>query len=89
MMESDAYLIWSHKKGMWWMDEAQGYTPRLSEAGRYSRADALMHCTCVRHGVTALPSLPVRLDDLLVTLRGSLGQEYERGTGPSGVEPWE
>ncbi len=84
MMESQVYLIWSVARLMWWGDEAQGYTPRLSEAGRYSRADALMHCSCVRHGVTALPSLPVRLDDLLVTLRGSLGEEYQKG-----IEPWE
>ncbi len=89
MMESEVYLIWSVARLMWWMDEAQGYTPRLSEAGRFSRANALIHCSAVRHGVTALPSLPVRLDDLLVTLRGSLGEEYQRGNGPGGIEPWE
>jgi hypothetical protein len=34
------YLIWSHRHREWWRAERQGYSRTLSDAGRYSKADA-------------------------------------------------
>jgi hypothetical protein len=80
---TNEYLIWSHEHGAWWRAGARGYTRRLSEAGRYSRDNALLICanaipsTADTNGW--LPELPVRLADLHAMLRGPLGEEYETG----------
>jgi hypothetical protein len=34
------FVIWSFEHGAWWMSGGQGYTPYLTRAGRYSRAEA-------------------------------------------------
>jgi hypothetical protein len=85
------YLVWSHEHGAWWGPGGCGYTPKLSQAGRYSRADALMICTRAIPGTAAregsLPELPVRLDDLLDMLCGPHGEIYEPGLGMSNGRP--
>jgi hypothetical protein len=88
MSDDDTYLVLSAEHGGWWGPDHCGYTYRLSEAGRYSRADALMICADAIPGTAsrmrALPELPVRLADVLAMLRGPNGEEYEPGS-----EPWE
>lgn len=78
--DPDAYLIWSHEHRAWWGPNKTGYVRRLSEAGRYSRADALMICTNAIPGARGgtLNELPVRLEDMLAMLRDPLGAEYVR-----------
>lgn len=29
------YLIWNHERNMWWRGCHNGYTPSITEAGRY------------------------------------------------------
>lgn len=91
-MSDDAWLVWSHEHRQWWRPGRWGYTPRLSEAGRYSHADALAICQKAVPGAAhfgALTELPVRLEDVLLMLRGRDGSRYERGSGPLGLQPWE
>ncbi len=61
------YLIWSHEHRGWWRP-GNGYTPRLSEAGRFTRDRALKICAEAMPGQAdrtgMLPELPVRLADL-------------------------
>ncbi len=86
--EAETYLVWSHEHAAWWSPGGFGYTQRLSQAARMSRADALMICARAIPGTAgrtgALPELPVRLDDLMHMLRGPTGEAYEPGT-----ESWE
>jgi len=37
----EPYLIWSGHKRMWWRENYRGYTPQATEAGKYTRAEAL------------------------------------------------
>jgi hypothetical protein len=82
-MSDGLYLVWSHEHGAWWRPGGLGYTPRLSEAGRFSRADALMICANAIPGTAArkgwLPELPIALTDVLDMLRGPSGEEYVPG----------
>lgn len=71
----DVYLIWSNEHRAWWGPGSHGYVPGLSGAGRYSREQTLAICqralgTAVHIGMLA--ELPVRLDDVLAFLQGSL-----------------
>lgn len=91
MVPGDAdgvYLIWSNEHRAWWGSDRAGYVSRLSQAGRYSQADALLVCTHAIPGTAdrlgMLPEIPVRLFDVLLMLRGPLGEEYEPGE-----EAWE
>jgi hypothetical protein len=63
------YLIWSHEHRAWWGPGRSGYTPRLSQAGRYSHAEALRLCAEAMPGTStdmgALPELPVLEADVL------------------------
>jgi hypothetical protein len=34
------YLIWSEEHGAWWRPAKWGYSQRIRDAGRYSKADA-------------------------------------------------
>jgi len=80
-------LVWSHKRGAWRSNRNE-YERRLSHAGHYTIADALMICTNAIGGTAdrdgALPELPVRLCDVLAMLRTPDGAEYEPGG-----ESWE
>lgn len=72
LMDDDIYLIWSNEHRAWWRAEEGGYTPRLSEAGRYTRRDALRICTdaAPRAGlIGALSELPVLAADVVVMHR--------------------
>lgn len=35
------YLLWDNERGMWWRPDGQGYTHDRSEAGRYTRDEAV------------------------------------------------
>jgi hypothetical protein len=65
---SDPYLIWSHEHKRWWGPGESGYTRHVSQAGRYSHADAVAICAKAIPGnakaLGALPELPVRLSDV-------------------------
>lgn len=68
MATQDKYLIWSHEHGGWWGPDRCGYQKRFSQAGRYTREQALQICTEAMPGTTArmgaLPELPVRESDV-------------------------
>jgi hypothetical protein len=62
---ADLYLVWSHEHSGWWRKGGAGYTPHLSQAGHYTRAEALRIATMAIPGAEhALNELPVRLDDV-------------------------
>lgn len=67
-MNDDSYLIFSVEHTAWWGPGGCGYPRRLSEAGRYTRDQALRICTDAMPGTAArlgaLPELPVREDDV-------------------------
>ena len=68
MAEERDYLVWSHEHAAWWTP-GRGYAARLSEAGHFTRAEALRICGNAMPGtadrIGALPELPVRLADVL------------------------
>lgn len=39
------WLIWSHEHGLWWAPDGRGYRADVTEAGRYTRADAEHNCS--------------------------------------------
>ena len=84
----DLYLVWSHEHGAWWGPDGCGYMRGLSNAGRYSHAEALHICTRAMPGTSrqlgALPELPVREHDVM-TMRDRFRAEFS-GLPP---EPWE
>jgi hypothetical protein len=85
MDDETDYLIWSNEHGAWWATNRQGYTRHLSLAGRYNHADALMICTqAVPGSRQTLNELPVQVRDMMLMLRGPMGEAYEPGT-----ELWE
>jgi hypothetical protein len=79
---NDEYLIWSHEHGRWWGPGGCGYVSRMSQAGRYSREQALRICVKAVPGTAdrmgALPELPVRLVDA-ETIRDRFLSEYAVG----------
>lgn len=40
-MNEPKYLIWSNQHSAWWRNEGRGYTAIISEAGRFSREQAI------------------------------------------------
>jgi hypothetical protein len=40
MSTEERYVIWSEEHGAWWAPNRLGYTRQLSQAGRYSKAEA-------------------------------------------------
>ncbi|KKK82129.1 hypothetical protein LCGC14_2806510, partial [marine sediment metagenome] len=34
------YVIWSHEHQAWWRPDCCGYTQEVSEAGKYTKAEA-------------------------------------------------
>jgi hypothetical protein len=84
----ELYLVWSHENGAWWGPDGCGYVCGLSEAGRYSHAEALDICTRGLPGTSrrlgAFPELPMREHDVM-TMRDRF-----RATFPGAPsEPWE
>lgn len=76
---SDPYLIWSHEHDMWWGPGRCGYVTSLTDAGRYSRDQAMDICTRAIPGTAArlhaLSELPVRLADV-VMMREKFREQY-------------
>jgi len=71
----DWYLVWSNEHRRWWGPGQRGYVERVSEAGRYTRASALLICqralgTAGHMGIFA--ELPVRLRDVEDFVRGQM-----------------
>ena len=66
---ADNYLVWSHEHGMWWRANRHGYSRSVSDAGRYSRDEAIKICALARNGIgdldTPPPEIPVRVEDLI------------------------
>lgn len=60
------YLVWSNEHAKWWGPGKTGYTPLVSNAGRYSRAEALAICADAMVGwkLPVPPEIPVRLADV-------------------------
>lgn len=83
---NEPYLIWSHEHHAWWRQAGLGYTPRLSEAGVFTREVALRICRRAIPGTStvlgALPALPVRFDDVTDITRPYLDAH------PGRKEPW-
>jgi hypothetical protein len=81
------YHIWSHEHGKWWGSFGNGYTRRLSEAGRYTKRDAILICCRAMPGsalhLSAFPEIPVRRSDVQEVADLYNGQKL------SGKEPWE
>jgi hypothetical protein len=40
MTDEDVFVIWSFEHDAWWGPDRTGYTRDLSQAGRYTEADA-------------------------------------------------
>jgi len=82
----ETYLIWSDEHQGWWCPGGRGYTPRVSEAGRYSRASAMTICTNAIPGQAAregmLLELPVRASDI-----AEMADAYAQQFGDN-REPW-
>ena len=73
MAEERDYLIWSHEHGAWWA-AGRGYARWLSEAGRYTRTEAIRISANAIPGtanrIGALPELPARLEDVMLLRDG-------------------
>jgi ribosomal protein S27AE len=71
----DPYLVWSNEHRRWWGPGQCGYFDRVSQAGRYSREQALAICrqalgTAGHMGIFA--ELPVLLRDVEDFVRGQM-----------------
>ena len=69
------YLVWSNEHRAWWGPFHAGYVKRVSDAGRYTRQQALDICqralgTAGQMGIFA--ELPVRLRDVEDFVRGQM-----------------
>jgi hypothetical protein len=75
---ADIYLIWSHEHARWWGPGRCGYVVSISEAGQYTREQALQICRKAipgtAHDLGRLPELPVRLADVLAFTSGFLAE---------------
>jgi hypothetical protein len=64
--DNERYLVWSHEHGRWWR-KSNGYTSHISQAGRFSRTQALDICQGATIGtasrIGAMPELMVREAD--------------------------
>lgn len=62
------YLIWSNEHQAWWGPGRCGYVRGLTQAGRYTRAEALKICKNAVPGTAAdlgmLPEIPVHAMDI-------------------------
>ncbi|WP_138465333.1 hypothetical protein [Poseidonocella sp. HB161398] len=65
-MELD-YLVWSNEHRRWWGKRKRGYVTELAEAGRFTRAEALLKCADAMGGMALdapLAEVPVRIEDV-------------------------
>jgi hypothetical protein len=81
-------LVWSVEHNAWWRPDGNGYTRRLSQAGRYDYRVALSICAKAVPGTSsdigALPELPVRAADA-EEIRNRFRTEFPRLP----LHPWE
>lgn len=79
MRERDStYLIWSNPN-QGWLKPIIGYSPKLTEAGGYSRSAAMGICAAaitgaMRTGDMIVSELPVRLADVQEFIKGRASQ---------------
>jgi hypothetical protein len=74
-MSEEVYLIWSHEHSAWWAPGMQGYVCRISNAGRYSREDAIKICSNALFGSKRSPNeVPVRLADVTAMVDGFIAR---------------
>ena len=82
------YLVWSNEHRAWWGPGGRGYTAQLSEAGRYSKEQALNICTNAMPGTSErmgmLPELPVLVQDA-EAMRARFRAQYPA----TSAEAWE
>lgn len=84
------YLLWSGKHQAWWRPDARGYTPTERDAGRYTRAEAVLHVIAsaqcgVRDQVTSMVAAPdnwVAQSPTPVVLSVDPGAQVEQEAGP-------
>lgn len=70
----EPYVIWSNEHQAWWKAGRHGYSVDFEQAGRYSRADALMICADARGGWSPCKPPP----EIALPLRDAM--EVERTT---------
>lgn len=63
------YLIWSNEHQAWWGPDRCGYVRAVTQAGRYSRSEAIEICKRAIPGTAAgigmLPEIPVHGLDVM------------------------
>lgn len=59
------WLVYSREHNLWWRPNASGYTHHMSEAGRYSQADATKHCLSRSRGDDGPPEFMVPAPETL------------------------
>lgn len=77
-----SYLIWSNEHRAWWGPSFLGYEKKLTEAGGYTRNEALKICADALPGAMeqmgVLSELPVRRADVLEFITGRFVPESIR-----------
>lgn len=85
---ADVYLIWSVEHGAWWGPARRGYVGQVSQAGRYTGAEATAIAAHAipgtAHRIGRLPDLPVQLA-VVETIR----EAYRAAMPGRGAESWE
>jgi hypothetical protein len=78
--DDELYLVWSNEHKAWWAGGRAGYVPKVSQAGRYSRAVALTICSGAIVGTSErigmLPEIPVRASDAVTMVSGMSGEPW-------------
>lgn len=49
MSDELVYVLWSNKHQMWWKHRANGYTPDVGSAGRFTEAEAVRYVVQSSH----------------------------------------
>lgn len=79
MSDVSEWIIWSHKHNAWWLASRYGYTPYLSEAGRFTDGEsreiaAKASLGRLGNGLPYSVRVPADADDLM----GEIEQETNR-----------
>ncbi len=69
----DLYLVWSNEHQAWWKGGRFGYSRNISEAGAYTRDEAIDICRKAIPGnynrLGVLPEVPIRMLDLTAVMK--------------------
>ena len=65
----DRYVIWSYEHRAWWAPDRRGYTPDLTSAGVYTRAEAERIVAEANANVLAINQWCLALEDALAEER--------------------